>query len=503
MNKKKAIIIAGAAAIALVAVLLVIVFWPKNSGKEKKRTATIDEGIDMSVSVDENGIHQAKINTDGDGNISNNSYGTLMEYYPANIKQIHVENKKGSFDVDSQTPSGQATDYTIKGYDGIDLQAGVPDKIANAAASLKFTKVATLDKDKGGEYGFDEPRATVTVTYVDHTKAIITVGDDAPQGAGTYIRFGTGDTVYVSNKDTVSAFDFGVTDLVSLTINEAAGSADNNTAGEITLSGSGFDKDITLIPNTDENYTASYLMTAPTKRFANEMESSLVAGGIRGLYASSVKMVNPSESQLGELGLSQPNARVKAAYPDTNVELIASKPDSDGNVNLMVSGGNVVYSISADKVAWAKTSYEKLCSEYVLLPKMKALSGVSVQSGGKTYDFALSTTESTTTDDKGIETTTVKTAVTYHGKEVGEGNFTDFYDLISLIKLSDPKTDGGSGSAALKITYTYSSGSSDTVEFTPASDSYAAAVNGEKAGHAPKSDVTRAVNGLETLLKSI
>ena len=48
MNKKKAIIIAGAAAIALVAVLLVIVFWPKNSGKEKKRTATIDEGIDMS-----------------------------------------------------------------------------------------------------------------------------------------------------------------------------------------------------------------------------------------------------------------------------------------------------------------------------------------------------------------------------------------------------------------------------------------------------------------------
>ena len=503
MNKKKAIIIAAAVAVVLVAALLVIIFLPKG-GKSEKKAATIDEGTDISVSVDKDGIHQVKVNTDKDGNIANNSYGTLMEYYPANIKGIHIENKKGSFDVESETPKGQATVYTIKGYDDLNLQAGNPDLIASAAASLKFKKVATLDKSKGSEYGFDEPRSVVTVTYQDTTKAIITVGDDAPQGAGTYVRFGTGDAVFVVDTETVSAFDFGVTDLVSLTVNEAAESAENNEASSITISGSGFDKDITLVPNGNENYSASYVMTAPDNRFANEMESSLVTGGIRGLYALSVKMVNPSESQLSELGLATPYARISAEYPDGTIELIASQADSDGNVNLMTGGGKVVYVISADKAAWAKTSYEKLCSEYVLFPKMQKLSGVSVQAGGKTYDFALDTQSSTVTDDSGVETTVVTTKVTYGGKEVAEGDFTTFYDLISLIKLADPKSDSGSGSQSLKLVYSYADGGSDSVEFIDAGgEGCIAKVNGETAGHASKAEVTRAVNGIDALLKTI
>lgn len=502
MNKKKGIIIAAAVAVVLAAVVLVLVLAPKG-GKSDSQTATFDEGASLTRSVDSDGVHQAAVKLDENGEIVSNGGGVLMEYYPADIKNIHVENKKGTLDVLSNTPKGEATVYTIKGYEEFDLQAGNPDMIASAAAKLMFDKVASVDKSKAGDFGFDKPRSTVTVSYSDNTKAIIIVGDDAPMQAGTYVKFGTGDAVYVADTETVAAFDYGVTDLISLTINKTGDSAANNNASSIKLSGGGFPKDIELVPNTNENYSASYQMTAPDSRFANESESSLVAGGIRGLYAQQVKAVNPSDAQLKDFGLSEPNARLTAVYPDATIELIASKPDGDGNVSLMVSGRKVVYQISADKAAWAKTSYEKLGYEYALYPKMTQLTGISVISDGKTYDFELETHESVTTDNQGSETKSTVTEVKYNGKDIELGDFTAFYDAVSLIGMSDVKTGSGSGSEALGVTYTFADGSSDSVAFESAGDSYITKVNGTAIGHSAKADITHAEKALTELIKSI
>lgn len=499
MNKKKGLIIGGIAAAVLVAVILLLVFLPKGNGDQN--SATIDEGIALSRSVDSNGLHQAQVQTDKDGNIANNSYGTLMEYYPADIQTIHIENNKGTLDVVSETPAGQATVYTVKGYEDAALQAGVPDQIASAAASLSFTKVATLDKSKAAEFGFDKPRSTVTVTYSDKTKAVITVGSDAPKQAGTYIQFGTGDAVYVADTATVSVFDFGLTDLISLTINSAADSTDNNQAAKINIAGSGFADAITLVPNEDDNYAASYRMTAPAERLANEAESSLVAGGIRGLYADAVKLVNPSEAQLGEAGLSNPYAVLTAEYPDETIKLLASKPDADGKINLMVSGGSVVYTLAASKAAWSQTSFDKLCGEYVCNPKMTALSEMAVTANGKTTTFALDTRTSVTTDNAGNETSAEVTTVTGGGKDIEIGAFTAFYNDVALIGLADAKTGSGSGSAALTVTYTFSDGSSDKVEFIADGDGYLAKLNGAIMGHSSKGDITRAVKSMTEVVK--
>lgn len=500
MNKKKSLIIGIAVAVVLAAVMLILIFVPKGGNADGGAT-TIDEGIDMIASVDENGVHQVQIQTDEDGNIANNSYGTLLEYVPAQIKEIHVENNSGTFDVISSTPEGEATVYTIKGFEDFDLQSGEPDLIANAAASLDFSKVATLDKDKSDEFGFDKPRSTVTVTYADDTKSIITVGSDAPQAAGTYVKFGSGDAVFVVDTETIAPFDYSLTDLISRTINDSADTTEDSQASSIKLSGTAFDKEIELVPYTDDKISASYQMKAPVERIANESESSKIEGGIRGLYATSVIMVNPSDKQLSDLGLSTPYAKITAVYPDTTVALIASKPDSAGNVNLMTNGGNVVYLIAADKVPWTLTSYENLVGEYVLNPKMTALSGVKVQANSKTYEFSLSSHESTTTDDEGTETTSTVTVVQYGGKEMDLGTFSTFYDEISLIALADPDTSNAGGSSVLTVEYTYADGSADKVAFTDAGgDLYNASLNGTAAGRCHKADVTRAVKGIEEVV---
>lgn len=494
MNKKKTLIIVIAAAVVLIGVMLLLIFLP-NGGGDNSGAATSDEAAKVNLSTDSNGVHQASVDRDSSGNIAKDTSGTLVEYVPADIKTIHLENSKGSLDVLSETPEGESTIYTLKGFEDFEIQAGVPDTIASAAASLSFTSVAGID-DGGGEFGFDKPTAVATVTYNDDTKSIITVGNDAPQGRGTYVKFGGGDEIYVVDTETVKVFSYGVTDLVSLTINDSADDTESAQASSISISVGG--ENIELEPYTGEKSSASYIMTAPVQRYANEVESSHIEGGIRGLYALSVVMVNPSSGQLNDLGLSSPYAALKAVYPDITVELIASKPDSDGNVNLMLAGGKVVYSIAATSVAWVSTSYEKLVSEYVLFPKLVSLTNMKVND----YDFKLNSKTVTTTDDEGEETTSTVTTVFLGDEEIQIENFSGFYDEASLIELADADEESPSGSAELTISYTYSDGKTDKVEFYPASDNkYVAAVNGKVMGHARKSEISRVLNDVGSINK--
>ena len=83
-NKKKLIIISSVVALLLVGVMLLLIFLPKGNENEDL-TDTIDHGTDMSLSTDESGVHQAQVKTNEKGEIENNSYGTLIEYVPAQI----------------------------------------------------------------------------------------------------------------------------------------------------------------------------------------------------------------------------------------------------------------------------------------------------------------------------------------------------------------------------------------------------------------------------------
>ena len=498
MKKKKTLIIVIIAAAVLVGVMLLLIFLPKGSGSD---SSTVDEGVAMKTVTDKDGMHQAVVETEPNGEIKNNSYGTLIKNIPADIKTIHVENKKGTLDVISNTPKGEATVYKLKGYEDYALQSGIPDKIANAAAKLDFSKVASQSGDKKSEFGLDEPRATVTVTYNDKTKAKFIVGSDAPQSAGTYIQFGTEPTIYLCDTETVSAFDLGLNDFMDLNINKTADTTENNDASSITISGSGFDSEIVLKPNKDGKNAASFVMTSPSGGYANESEASLISGGIRGLYADSVEMVDPSDDQLKKLGLFSPHAKITAVYPDVTVKLIGSKPDGDGKVYIMTDGGKVVYKLFSEKAAWTATSYEKLLSDYVISPKMDSLSAVSVKTD-KTYDFSLETKTSTKTDDQGSETTSTTTTVQYNGKDVDLGKFTTYYDDLSLIKLSEKKSKSFSGSPEISVTYTYSDGTTDKAEFYAAGNEfYTAVLNGKAVGSCYKADVVRIKNNIKDVIK--
>lgn len=467
----KTLIIAICVLVVLAGVLLALLFIPKSEDK----TDTSDGFASVSTKLDKNRTWQAVVKTK-DGKIVENGSGELLKLVPADIKTVKLENDKGTTVITSYTPTkktketdpktGKAvekteqTQYTVKGFEDYDLQSGEPDEIASACSKLSFNSVSCADADgKLADFGFDKPRSVASVTYDDGTKSIIKVGAKAPQNLGTYVMFGSGSAVFLCDTETVNHLLYGINDLVSLTINEAAEDTEKSEFKTVTLSGKSFPKTVVLEPNTDNEINNDYVIASPDKCYADNTEASNISGGIRGLMADKVIAVNPNASRMSELGLANPQAEIKAVYSDETINFIASKPDSKNNCHIMEKDGNIVYQISADKVAWVNSSYEKLLSETVLEVDLKTVKKLKVEN----YSFDITTKTIKTTDDKGEETSTTKTTTQYNGKKIDEGNFETLFSNLTLLKKSDKIAKTPSGNPYLTVTYSYSSGRADDV----------------------------------------
>ncbi len=500
----KALIAAIAGAAALVGVICLIVFVPK--GGDTPET-NFEEAA--KPSLDENKMWQVTPKETSKDN--EEAGGSLLDLVPADISKIKVENGGGTYEITSYTPTEKsdetdpetgkkvdktlATVYTLVGYDDFEMQSGVPDEIANVCSTLSYNSVATADGSSSlSDWGMDEPRSTATVTYDDGTKSVIKVGADAPQGLGTYVMFGTGNAVYLCDKETVEPLLFTLNKLMSLTINESASETSDTDASQITLRGTAFDREIVLRPNPDTDHIQNtHIITSPETSYADDSAVSSVTGAIRGLYAESVEMVNPSASQLNKLGLGTPYAQVIAKYKDATENLIASKPDGEGNVYLMKNGGKIVYKMASANLGWVTVKYEKLISPYVLYNKYSSLSGIEVAAGSKSYDFKVTTTVTKADDDDKTEST--NTVATYMGNELNQGNFETFYRNISMLTKLDLSANAPSGKPALTVKYSYEKGrKTDVLAFYKQSATkYAVTVNGSAEGTVNSSYVEKLI----------
>ena len=497
-KNRKPLIIIIVAVIVIAGLVLALILLRQNHYTESDESL---EPAELSLDVNADGVHEASVPVDDNGDILQNGSGSLLSYVPADIKQIDVENKDGSFTVTSHTPEGEATVYTLVGFEDYALQDGIADEIASHSAALDFTRVISADANLA-DFGLDKPAATVKIAYNDDTSAVIRVGSDAAgENTGTYVAFGSSNTVYLVSTDDVSAFLYSINSLISLDITDPMEDSDNSEFSTLTISGARFDEPITLEPNTDDAVEATYVVTSPKHFYANATESYDIAGNIRGLYAESVVCVNPSDSQLSSYGLSTPYATVKASYPDTDITLHASAPGDDGIVYVFNPDKNVVYTIQLAAVSWAKTSLDLLLPENPIAVRMKYVSGISFTAGDTDFTLDVKTTVEESTDDDGNEQEVTTTTASYNGKELTEANFNVFFQNLNAIKNQGSAEESGSGKV-MTVTYTYSTDrASDTLTvYGTGAAKYILDVNGVTVGTASKSYIDNLIEGAKALI---
>lgn len=498
-------IIAAVAIVLITAIIVALVTIPAT-----KTDKEFDPGTPVTLTVDENGEHQANVQLNSKGKLDNNSYGTLIEYTPSDIAKIEVENSSGTFTILAETPrtineeTGEeetdATIYTLVGFDDTALKTGGPDTIANDVASLTFNSVADPVGDKASDFGFDNPRAKVKTTYNDDTTATIIVGDEAPSQAGTYVMFGDSEVVYVVANDAVDGLLFSVLDLITLEINTAASTTENAEFESLTLKGEAYGTTIELRPNDDKAIDTTYKMIAPKNMFISEIEAANITGAVRGLSGTEALCVNPSSSQLSQYGLSSPYAELSAVYPDTSVNLRVSKPQND-MVNI-IADSNIIYSIEASRIPWIYTTLDKLTPDTVINPNFESLSSIEVTDSSGTYVFDITTkSESVDTTEGGQEEVTSTTA-RYNGKKLDSDNFYVFYQNICAMENAGKANDSGSDTVALQIKLSYSTGRpTDTVTiYETGNTKYVAQLNGNIQSLVYKSYCTKFSQSVQDLI---
>ncbi len=479
------VIIASAVVLVIVAVVLLLNFLPSDEDKPME----FDEGAEINLVIDEKGEHQAKLVLNEKGEVDNNSYGTLIEYTPSDIKQIDVENQSGTFTVLAETPvstdedTGEettgATVYTLVGYENIELQAGAADTIANDVAKLEFTSVADPIGKDSNDFGFDNPRATIKTTFTDGTSSTIIVGASAPSQLGEYVMFGSSKAVYVVPTDAVDGLLFSVLDLVSLNVNSAADTTDNAEFESLTLSGTAYGDTIELRPNGDKAIDSSYLMISPKKMYISEIEAANITGAIRGLFAEEAVCVNPSAAKLSQYGLSSPYASVSAIYPDTTVSIKASKPKDD--YVYIIADSNIVYKIKAEYVPWIYTTLDKLRPDTVINPNFSSISNIKVTDASGSYNFDVQTVTDTVENTDGVTEEVESTTAYYNDKRLDEDNFYVFYNNICNMQNAGKATENGSGTPVMTLEISYSTGrATDVIKVYPTGNTkYIATLNGD------------------------
>lgn len=510
MNKKtKLALIFGGAALVLVAGLIVLLLlWPFGTEGEGD---TLAEYVSLESTVDENNIVSVQVPTEADGTAKEAISGTIIDVLPAQLNKITVENQGGSYSFDVVTNSSGETTYTLVGFEGYALDGTTPALMGSAVSSLEMAGIVDLTGEKASEYGFDSPRAVVTSQFKDGTTTIIYIGDDAPGGEYTNIRYGNTPTIFSVLKTDIEPLLSNLNDLFDDSIRSDYTTFSDESFDAITLGGSKL-KDELVIEHGDGSLASYYVLSSHGKTPVNTDIGSGIVGSIKSLQTDGVAYVNPSASQLASLGLDKPYATVKTTYSNTDadtsevttlkVSMLCSKPDADGNVYLMNEGDKVVYIMKAESLTWATATLDDMRSEYVFAPAYTALKSVTFTVGSETYKYNLETVVVDSVDAEGNDTSTTSTTVTLDGKAVSEAYFRVLFDDLALMKNRGKATSAESdGEKLVNVTYEYSTGrAADKVEFYgSASQKVIPSVNGSMDCYAYKAEIDGIIKNAKAL----
>ncbi len=392
----------------------------------------------------------------------------LISHIPAEIEKIEVDNEYGKFTLLSETPTTESvaedgttstyteeTIYTLEGYEDMELLTGAPDTVANDCASLTSTKIVD-DGTKKSDFGFDEPRAVVKVTYNTGDTATIRVGSDASSDLGAYVMVDGDNNVYLVDSDAADGYLYGAMDMLTTEIGFAASDDSGNVFTKMVFGGSLFGgEEISLEYSDYEAFSESYVITSPDNTLANEGTVTYMVNNVRNLTAEKVIAVNVDEEKIKEYGLDNPYVTVEAEYPDLSVSYKVTAPDEDNMLYLLSDG--IIYQMDAASITWVNYTYDEMLPTNVMSPKLSGVDKITVETTDKKYEFEIST-ETTVTQDSDTDVETTVTTVTYNGETLDESNFNVFYQNLTSAERSGTDEIPKDKKAVLTVTYEFSDG---------------------------------------------
>lgn len=435
---------------------------------------------------------------------------TVVNYETGKIESVSVTNEEGSFKFLSEQAEVTVTEgeeektelqtkWYLEGYSPDVCSTSRIEEVISVAG--KLDALMTTDKKSPSECGFDTPKITAEVALREGEGYTLYVGNESPDGTGTYVKTSKSDDIYIVETYLLDDFTFTLLDFADDSYIEAATFTadvsdykDDNgnltTFDYVKISGKSYPEAVTIVPNTDSfSQYINYTVTTPMKRYADNIgtatelftTSTTVAGG----YTFDV-----SEASLKKFGLDNPDVEItlcvageiktyKIARVDDNYCAVVT--DQSKNIKKVAT--------TYLKIAEGKASdfYYAPIAIYSVLD----LSNFSVTTGGQTYSFDITVHKE--------EDAKTPYSVTRDGEEINYENFKDFYYSYVELVCSDFGTEKLTAAPDTTVKLTFADGREGiTMTFTKYSATkYQYSVNGVDMGRITSSSYNKFIKNLK------
>ena len=381
----------------------------------------------------------------------------FADHEPTDILELQVTNASGSYTV--------LYDETEEGYVFDDLPVNIVDvdgffELMNHAGGFGSLRLVEEHAKDLSLYGLEEPRAQVSVTYVDGSSFSLAVGDEEKISGNYYAQVLSEEekgNVYLFAREDVIYFllrkEAYISDLVTP---QLAVSSPLSAVRDITFSGTALSQPITItaVQGADQETVLAAKSFGPATHLVRmkgnyELDQTYgiqVLGSVLGIRALEVVGYNVTQEDLTALGFDEPYKQVDFSLKngtdyitDHQLKLV---PRGENYLAYML-GSPVVFLIAPPE--FVSVDPTRLCLRWFLSPLRADLQDLTVEFDGETYVYTSGT------DEEGNITAQV------NGEPLDAEQFFKLYRLVTGassdgVYLEDPVCEG---EPILTVTYHY------------------------------------------------
>ena len=383
----------------------------------------------------------------------------------AKVAKLEVSNPSGGFTATFDNG------VLVEGLEDYPLSDTVMTNLRAAAGSVyAYDTVERSVKDLA-QYGFSSPLATAVVTDTDGKQVRLTVGSQMPNGTAYYAMNDSTNHVYAVESDYLFYVLSSKQDLLSKKVT----SIHSDTAYmvdylSITKNGQPYLKIVTMDESEPAHYNSNHLykMTYPHQGLGRDVNIVSYLETVCNLTATTIKHLGVTDQSLAEYGLSQPPIVIEYSYKGEITRLYCSEP-ADGFCNVYADGGNVIYSILAQKLKLVSLDAMDLVTPYQFERDINDVERILIQTKNGSYTYHVSVQNGQTT-------------AALDAAPLDDDAFERFYDLLTTSELIGV-ANKPAGSPTVTMTFRYREDTgmrNDTVSFYCIDDrTYFIEINGQ------------------------
>lgn len=382
----------------------------------------------------------------------------------SDIVSVRVENVNGGVSVSSQ--------------DGGYVLDGVPSELVDTEQFIRFLvsccEVSALERVERGEdhperYGLAAPQAVMTASFTGGEALTVRLGDQEPLSGDYYCAVEGEDGVYLLSAGTAQYYLIAREALISFYITpRLALSSPLSALGDVTFSGGPLETPVTIesvsagdgeVKMLARSFgAATHIVRGAGVYELDQTYGLTVLSPLCGMTGLSILSYGLTEAQEDAMGFAEPYMQAEFDYDNGSGEaahyvLRFLPADEDGSyfyANADSSG--VVYLV--ERLPFFDMEYDKLLLRWFASPLLMDITGVTVEDGGREYEFAVDNTDprnpAVTLDGEALDVSLFRSLFQLLGSAAADGDY--------LGPQAPPD-----GTAEMTVIYHYSEGKPDDV----------------------------------------